>query len=96
MMNRKVKKVKKQIGKGLWGLMAALVASVVAAPSALAQSSSAAAETTIAGGTLVIITYLGLWLIFGGVLVGAIVHLRRLQRDLDGLEERLDDLLDSN
>ena len=50
-------------------------------------------ETTIPGGWLVVITYLLLWLMFGGYLVWVILRQRRLRREIDALERRIDEVL---
>lgn len=62
--------------------------------SAMAQGDSlAASETTISGGSLVIITYMVLWLLFGAVLLLVLRRQRTLQREMDNLEERIDEVL---
>ena len=90
-MNLYLKKYRSRVGRGLMALWVVGGLSGVAS-SAMAQG-TAASETTIPGGTLVMITYVALWLIFGGVLFGAIWRQRKLQRDLDQLEGRIDRLL---
>ena len=52
-----------------------------------------ATETSVHGGTLVIITYLVLWGLFLGVLVLAVMRQKKLQAEIDGLERRIDEVL---
>lgn len=51
------------------------------------------AETSVSGGLLVLVTYLLLWLLIGGVLVFMMLRQQRLQEEIDGLEERIDEIL---
>lgn len=74
--------------------MSAVVPIWLWSATAMGQSESlAASETTVTGGTLVIITYLILWAMVGGVLFFVIRRQRRLQAELDGLENRIDEML---
>lgn len=60
---------------------------------AAAQTSLAAQETSIPGGVLVLVTYLVLWGLFGGYLFMIMRRQRALQRDLEGLDDRIDEVL---
>ena len=72
--------------------LTAIVVSLSWSSVAMAQS-GAAAETTIHGGTLVIAAYLILWVMFGGILLLVLRRQKVLQRELDGLESRIDEVL---
>ena len=74
------------------GCSAALVLLWIS-PATAQTASRAAEETTIPGGALVLISYIVLWLMFGGALLFALLRQRKLQREIDGLEERIDALL---
>ena len=61
---------------------------------AMAQGGSlAASETTIPGGTLVMVAYMVLWLMFGGYLFFIMRRQSKLQDELEGLERRIDNVL---
>lgn len=78
----------------LWVALWAMSTILLTAQSAMAQGGSvAASETTIPGGTLVLIAYLILWVIFGGVLGFSIWRQWKLQEEIQGLESRIDRLL---
>ncbi len=91
-MNRRLEKIKHLARPKVAALGAALWIILCAVP-AMAQGGAAASETTVPGGVLVMITYVVLWVFFGGVLFAAIWRQRKLQRELDGLEDRIDRLL---
>lgn len=92
-MERQTNETNKPIG--VLGAVAAVV--VASAPRHLAAqeaATQAAAETTIPGGSLVVASYIVLWvglLAFVGYLGW---RQRRLYEELDGLEERLDAVFD--
>jgi hypothetical protein len=54
--------------------------------------STAAKETTIPGGTLVVITYFGFVLMMMGYMALLSFRQRKLDRDINALEKRLDEL----
>lgn len=55
-----------------------------------AQKGAAGAETTIPGGTLVIVGYMVLWVMLGGYLLFVMWRQRRLTDDIEQLRERID------
>lgn len=81
-----------------WAMVVGAAAVALGWPvSALAQEGArAATETTIHGGTLVMVAYLVLWLMFGAVLMVVLHRQRTLQGELDGLEARIDDVFGSS
>lgn len=58
---------------------------------AMAQDTLAGQETTIPGGTLVMISYLVLWAMIGGYVFFIARRQRKLQREIQGLDARIDD-----
>lgn len=58
---------------------------------AAGDGSVAQQEATIPGGTLVIVGYVILWVMLGGYLLFVMWRQRRLQDDIDALEERIDE-----
>ena len=60
------------------------------------QGTAAGEEREIAGGSLVIITYMILWLMVGAFLVVTLWRQAKLGDDIDGLERRIDELLDGS
>lgn len=74
------------------GAVATNVAVLIASTSAFAQESLASQEKTVPGGTLMLVAYL----VFVAMMLGYLALLsfrqRRLSRDIDGLEKRLDEL----
>lgn len=74
--------------------LGAVVAIIAVCWSSVAFAQGAAAqETTIHGGTLVMVAYVTLWVIFGGVLLAVLYRQKVLQRELDELDSRMDALL---
>jgi hypothetical protein len=61
--------------------------------SLLAQASSLAEqETSVPGGNLMLIAYIGLWALILGFVIVLLRAQRAVERDLDDLERRLDEL----
>jgi CcmD family protein len=56
-------------------------------------TSLAAQETTVPGGTLLMIAYIALWLLFSGYLFLIMRRQKALSRDLESLERRIDEAL---
>lgn len=59
---------------------------------AFAQENIAAQETTVAGGDLMLVSYLALWLLIFGFVFTIFRSQRALQSDLDQLQRRIDGL----
>lgn len=75
----------------------ALTSLLVCSPTlALAQESAAAQETTVAGGDLMLASYIGLWVLIFAFVALVLRSQRALQSDVDHLERRLDQLLDDS
>lgn len=88
-MNDLIGKIKKMIlSLGLTALVL-----LTGGSQAAAQTSLASQETSIPGGVLVLVTYLVLWGLFGGYLFMIMRRQRALQRDLEGLDDRIDEVL---
>lgn len=65
---------------------------IFAEPSlALAQGTLASQETTIPGGTLVMVAYLVLWVLLGGYAFLIARRQAKLQREIKGLDARIDE-----
>lgn len=62
---------------------------------ALAQGSVAAQEVTIPGGALVLVAYMTLWVLFGGYLSLILRKQKQVQRDIEALERRIDEVFSS-
>jgi hypothetical protein len=58
-----------------------------AAPTSLAEQ-----ETSVPGGSLLLISYIGLWLLILGFVILLLRQQRATESDLDELERRLDEL----
>lgn len=76
-----------------WWASGLCVVMLLWSTTASAQASVAAQETTIHGGTLVMATYIVLWLLFGGYLFAIMRRQRTLQREIEHLDGRLDEVL---
>lgn len=63
------------------------------APAIAQEGSLSAAESTIPGGTLMVLAYMLLWVMFGGYLFFIMRRQRKLQDELEGLEHRIDEVL---
>lgn len=71
-------------------LPAALLSLIAQAPPAsLAQQ-----EVSVPGGTLLLIAYMGLWVVILGFVVLILRQQQAVSRDLDELERRLNELAD--
>lgn len=91
--------MKKTVNR-IWRAMTRLVVILgVASPFVLWAATAVAQEGGSTGGGMstsalfLTITYLILWGLFGGAVFFAIWRQRKLQREIDGLEKRIDDLL---
>ena len=65
-----------------------------AKPAAAARTSAAAQERSIPGGTLVVAAYAVLWLLIFGFVFVIMRRQRALDIELEGLEQRMDEVLD--
>ena len=75
--------------------LAALCAWSLLLPSlAWAQGSIASQERTVTGGTLMLLSYLALWILIFGFVAKVLLAQRSLERDLAGLERRMDQLVE--
>lgn len=78
-------------GVGLVGI--SLLSAVALAQEPAADALSAAArETSVSGGTLMLVAYMALWLMIFGYLAMIMRRQRALSRDLTALERRMDDI----
>lgn len=73
-------------------LFAALAVSAPALASA--QESLASQETSVAGGTLMLVAYIILWVLIFAFIVSVVFKQRSLDRELAVLEKRMDDVFD--
>jgi CcmD family protein len=59
-----------------------------------AAVSVAQTETAVSGGTLMLVSYIVLWILIFGFMIGIARRQARLDRELDDLEARMDDLFE--
>ena len=73
----------------VWGLL--MVCACV--QTALAQNSVASQETTVTGGTLMLVAYIVLWVLISGTIFAILKHQRALTQEMDALRQRMDQVL---
>lgn len=75
----------------LRAVVAAMTTALVMGWSTLAVAQTPAEETAVPGGTLMVIGYLVLWVMLGAYLFSVMWRQRRLQDEIDELEQRIDE-----
>lgn len=74
------------------GMVLGLVLGLFMPSLATAQGSLASQEASVPGGTLMMISYLILWLMVGGYAFLIARRQRRLQGEIEGLDARIDEV----